>query len=144
MKKVILISCVSKKRSVGEYPACQLYLGPLFKNSYEYAIHTDPDMIHILSAKYGLIDYNEKISYYNLTLNDMNNEEIKEWSKNVLIKLKEKYNLEETHFTILAGSNYYEYLIPELKNYDLPCGNLPIGKRVQWLQQQNRENRKTK
>ena len=67
MKTVVLISCVANKRKDSEYPACDLYLGPLFKNSFEYAKNLKPDMIHILSAKHHLIKYNEKISDYNLT-----------------------------------------------------------------------------
>ena len=143
MKKVVLISCVSNKKSDGVYPACQLYAGPLFQNSFEYAQGLKPEMIHILSAKYKLISYKEPIASYNTTLNDMKDQEIQEWSTEVLKQLNDLYDIENTNFIILAGSNYYEYLIPNLKNYELPCGKLPIGKRIQWLQRENRKRRRS-
>ncbi len=140
-KTIVLLSCVSRKKT-GIQPACNLYAGPLFQNSYEYAINLNPDFIHIMSAKYGLIDYNQPIEKYDVTLNDMSSDEIHVWSDEVFLDLKEKYNLEETNFIILAGKNYYSGFIDRLPHKELPLGDMPIGYRVQWLQRANRNKRR--
>lgn len=132
-KTIVLLSCVSRKKN-GNRPACDLYTGPLFQNSWEYAKALKPDFIHIMSAKYGLLDYNEYIEKYDVTLNDMSNDEIHVWSDEIFLDLKSKYDLETTKFIILAGKNYYSGFIDKLPNVELPLGDLPIGKRVQWLQ----------
>ena len=105
-KTIVLLSCVSRKK-IGRRPACDLYTGPLFQSSWEYAKSLKPDFIHIMSAKYGLIDYNTTIEKYDVTLNDMSNDEIQVWSDELFLDLKETYNLDETKFIILAGKNYY-------------------------------------
>lgn len=139
MKKIVLISCVSKKK-LGKHPAAKLYEGPLFNYSYEYAKKLEPDHIHIISAKYGLIDYNTIIENYDVTLNDMKKDDIVEWSDQVFKDLNTKYDLDVTEFIILAGKNYYQFFIDKLPLVMLPLGNLPIGKRVQWLQKEVKKN----
>lgn len=143
MKTIVLLSCVSRKK-VGRRPACDLYTGPLFQNSWEYAKLLNPDFIHIMSAKYGLINYNELIETYDVTLNDMSKEDINIWSNKVLEDLKLKYDISDTKFIILAGKNYYDGFIDNLKQVELPLGSLPIGKRVQWLQNTIKELRRSK
>jgi hypothetical protein len=54
MRKVILISCVSKKRSL-KSKARDLYISALFKKNLHYALQQKPEQIFILSAKYGLV-----------------------------------------------------------------------------------------
>jgi hypothetical protein len=141
MKTIVLLSCVSRKK-VGLRPACDLYTGPLFQNSWEYAKALKPDFIHIMSAKYGLLDYNEKIETYDVTLNDMSKEEIGAWSTNIFDSLQSKYDISTTEFIILAGKNYYSGFIDKLPHKQLPLGDLPIGKRVQWLQTELKKNRR--
>jgi hypothetical protein len=57
----------------------------------------------------------------------------KAWSARVLEQLAGVCDLDADHFIILAGRNYYEYLLPGLKNVTLPLGNLPMGKRLELL-----------
>jgi formate dehydrogenase maturation protein FdhE len=79
----------------------------------------------------------EKIEKYDQTLNKMSKKERLEWTQKVLEQLKEKFDLNNTEFIILAGKNYYEFLIKKLPHYKIvPEEQLPIGKRVQWFQQQ--------
>jgi hypothetical protein len=138
LKTIVLLSCVSKKKA-GKQPACNLYGGPLFSSSWEYAKNLKPDFIHIMSAKYGLIDYKEVIEPYDVTLNDMDKETIQTWSDKVFNDLKSKYDIEKTKFIILAGKNYYSGFIDKLPHIELPLGSLPIGKRVQYLQNLNKK-----
>ncbi len=86
MKKIVLISCVSKKRPT-KSKARDLYISPLFRKNLEYALKLKPDQIFILSAKYGLVSLEEEIEPYDLTLNTMSANEVKDWSKGVLSDL---------------------------------------------------------
>ena len=140
MKKIYLISCVAKKLE-GTHEAYKLYSpSVLFKSHWNWALKqgaNPKENIFILSAKHQLISPFEKIEKYDLTLKTMKKEEKIEWTKKVVEQLKKKFKLEETEFIILAGRDYYEYLIKELPNYKLvPETPLPIGKRVQWFQRQ--------
>jgi hypothetical protein len=55
MKRVVLISCVSKKLPHAAL-AKDLYVSALFQFCLGYARTLEPDNIFILSAKYGLVD----------------------------------------------------------------------------------------
>ena len=70
MKKIVLISCVSQKRTQRS-KAKDLYVSVLFKKNLAYARRLNPDAIYILSAKYCLLDLETEIDPYNLTLNTM-------------------------------------------------------------------------
>jgi cytoplasmic iron level regulating protein YaaA (DUF328/UPF0246 family) len=132
MKKIILISCVSKKLD-RTAQAKDLYISPLFKKNLQYATSLNPDSIFILSAKYGLVHIHEEIEPYNVTLNNMPCRNIKEWADRVLNQLKTKSDIENDHFTLLAGNNYRKYLLPHLKHYNIPMEGLSIGRQLQWL-----------
>lgn len=139
MSKIVLISCVSQKNN---FPckAKDLYISPLFIKSLKYAKQLNPDKIYILSAKYGLLDSEKIVEPYNMTLKDFSKKEKLEWAQKVLIDLHEQTSLRKDEFIILAGSVYCENLLKHIKNYTLPMGNLPIGKRLKWLTENTQEN----
>ena len=105
MKKVTLISCVSKKLDF-KSKAQDLYQSPLFKKNLAYAKQINSDEIYILSAKYGLL----KIEPYDKTLNKMNVSEKKKWSNEIFQKLQKSETISSTNFIFLAGENYRKYL----------------------------------
>jgi hypothetical protein len=80
MKRIVLISCVSKKLS-HKAMAKDLYINPLFKLNLKYARQMKPDEIFILFAKYGLLKLDTEIKPYDLTLNEMSAKEIKRWAE---------------------------------------------------------------
>ena len=137
MAKVVLISCVSKKLR-HKSKAQDLYISPLFKKNLQYAKSLNTDKIFILSAKYGLLRLNEKIEPYDKTLNKMRSNEIKEWANSVLNQLKKSTDLENDEFIFLAGNNYREFLLPHIKQYNIPMQGLSIGKQLQWLTKRNK------
>jgi cytoplasmic iron level regulating protein YaaA (DUF328/UPF0246 family) len=92
MQKIVLISCVSKKRDQ-ICRARDLYISPLFKKNLQYAQKLTPDKIFILSAKYGLVGLDDEIEPYDLTLNTMSSREIKRWATGVLRVLAQKADL---------------------------------------------------
>jgi|SRR5271157_3007623 len=132
MQKIVLISCVSKKRSQRS-KARELYISPLFKKNLEYAFKLAPDKIYILSAKYGLVGLDDEIEPYDLTLNTMSANEIKQWANGVLRQLSENTDLQNDYFVFLAGEKYRKYLLPFISHYDIPLEGLPIGKQLQKL-----------
>ena len=132
MQKIVLISCVSKKRPQRS-KARELYISPLFKKNLEYALKLAPDKIYILSAKYGLVGLDDEIEPYDLTLNTMSANEIKQWAEGVLRQLSDKADLQNDQFIFLAGAKYRRYLIPHMANTQVPMEGLPIGKQLQRL-----------
>lgn len=132
MKKIVLISCVSKKRLV-KSKARDLYISPLFKKNLQYALTLQPDQVYILSAKYGLVSLEEEIEPYDLTLNTMTAREIKEWSDGVLSALRGKADLQEDHFIFLAGAMYRKYLVGQMTHVEVPFEGLTIGRQLQRL-----------
>jgi len=138
MKEIVLISCVAKKLE-GKHEAYKLYSpSTLFKAHWNYALKClkkDPKSeIFILSAKHGVISPFEKIEKYDMTLKTMSKNDKINWADNVILELAMMFDLKNTKFLILAGKDYYEYLIDILPYYKLiPEISLPIGKRVQWF-----------
>ncbi len=134
MTKVALIACVSKKAS-NKSKAKDLYQSPLFKFNLAYAEKWQAEKVFILSAKYGLIGLEEEIEPYNQTLNTMKSIERKQWAEHVLNQLQLKTDLQKDEFLILAGENYREHLLPQIKKYNLPLRGLGIGKQLHRLKE---------
>ena len=132
MKKIVLISCVSQKRSYRS-KSKDLYISTLFKKNLAYARRLNPDVIYILSAKYGLLDLETEIDPYNQTLNTMSTGEIRIWADKVLQQLRQVANLHDDHFIFLAGMKYRKYLLLNLRSYEIPLEGLTIGKQLQAL-----------
>jgi hypothetical protein len=76
MKRVVLISCVSRKLAHAAL-AKDLYVSALFQFWLRYARTLEPDNIFILSAKYGLVDLEQPLEPYNDTLNTKRDTEIR-------------------------------------------------------------------
>jgi len=135
MKKIVLVSCVSKKRAFRSR-AKDLYVSPLFRLNLQYAQKFEPDAIFVLSAKYGLVGLDEEIEPYDVTLNTMKVAERKAWGGEVIKQLQRYADLQEDHFIILAGERYRQYLLPHLMYYEIPLKGLSIGKQLQYLNNQ--------
>jgi hypothetical protein len=133
-KKIVLISCVSQKLPY-RAKAKHLYVSTLFKLNLKYANSLSPDDIYILSAKHGLLDLEQEIEPYELTLNNMGTAETREWANHVLQQLKSVASLEETEFIFLAGDKYRKYLLPHIKFVLVPLEGLRIGEQLQRLKE---------
>lgn len=125
MKKIVLISCSSKKLATRiKVKAKDLYNSPIFKYSLQYAESLKPDKIFILSAKWHLLNINEKIARYDVTLSYvspkvrknkpklkvLNKEEKQRWGKKVIKQLSKKSSLNNDRFIILAGKAYIKQI----------------------------------
>lgn len=135
MRKIVLISCVSKKKNCVA-KAEDLYQSALFKGALKYAKAMNADRIYILSALHGLLELHQKIAPYNKTLNTMKAKERKEWSEKVIRQLiEERLDLEQDIFIFLAGKKYREYLAEEIGKVQVPMEGLTIGKQLKFLKE---------
>lgn len=132
MKRIVLIACSARKREYAT-KVRELYDSDLFKKSLKYAEQLEPDAIFILSAKYELLELDEVISPYNLTLNNMKAAEVRQWAERVRGQLAKQADLAEDHFIFLAGMNYRKYLTPSMDSYSVPMEGKKIGEQLQFL-----------
>lgn len=134
MGRVVLISCVKRKRSI-QCAARDLYTSDWFKKAFAFAQTLSPDKVYILSAKYHLVDLDLIISPYELTLNKMDSIQIQSWSATVLQQLKKVTDLANDHFILLAGEKYRKQIIEQMVNYEIPMKGLQQGKQLKWLKE---------
>ena len=111
----------------------------LFRKAYSYATK-NYDFIAILSAKYGLLFPDDKIEPYNLTLNDMNSRQRKQWTETVFRQMRSRLKLEDFDKVFFhAGKMYREQLIPKLEEIgnkcETPLKHLGIGKQKAWYKE---------
>jgi cytoplasmic iron level regulating protein YaaA (DUF328/UPF0246 family) len=141
MKSLGLISCTKSKQN---YPckASEMYTASdLFSKAYSYAVK-NYDFVAILSAKYGLLFPDDKIEPYDLTLNDMNAHQRKEWAERVFNQMKSRLTLKNFAKVFFhAGKKYREYLIPKLENMgircEVPLKHLGIGEQKAWYKERD-------
>lgn len=120
MAKIALLSCTKSKLSYS-CPAKELYSpSRWFPLAYEYVRKIGAERVYILSALYGLVPEDQIISPYEKTLNDASYQEKRAWANKVITDLRQVSDLANDEFIIIAGRNYYEYLLPYLKHTTIP------------------------
>lgn len=148
MKRIVLISCVSRKKQ-HKAKAKDLYKGALFSNSLAYGEALKPDKIFILSAKYGLLDLEKEIEPYDVTLSYVSpnqrkkkpnlkvltKEEANSWGQEVINELGKFADLKKDRFIILAGQSYVKPIHNNLTNLDQPLKGVVQGKRLTKLKE---------
>ena len=139
MAKIALISCCSTKEKV-MFPktikAEFLYKSALFKKALKYAKEKIvADKIYILSAQEKLVSLDKQLSWYDYTLNKKSVDIVKAWSEEVRKQLRaEGVDFANDEIFILAGKNYYKYLITdEFSNVKYLYQNMKIGQILQFL-----------
>lgn len=131
--KIALVSCSKMKQNYA-CPAAEMYMpSNLFSLSYAYAKQV-AEKVFILSAKYGLLEENERISPYEFTLKQLPYKRRLDWAQYVLKQLRAKCDIENDEFIVLAGKDYYETLLPQLNHCSLPLEHQTIGERMATLE----------
>ncbi len=138
MAKVVLIACCKEKLD-HKAKASDMYISALFKKCLAYAHLLKPDAIYILSARYHLLDLNEMIEPYNLSLNSMQVDKIRQWAEIVLDQLREHADLQQDHFIFLAGEKYRRFLIPDICDYEIAMQGKSIGQQLHCLNEKLKE-----
>jgi hypothetical protein len=132
-----LVACVKTKLK-SKAPAKDLYISSLFTKSRRY-VESKGGHWRILSAKHGLVEPDQVIGPYEMTLNKMGIADRREWAARVL---KELVSLEPLpkQVVMLAGTRYRELLIPELQRRGIevviPMEGLAFGEQLSWLDSQ--------
>jgi len=128
-----LIGCVGLKLP-HKAKAKELYLSDLFKKSLAYCLK-NYEKNFILSALYGVVDLEEEIEPYDLTLNTMPKQLIYVWSEKVFGQLN-KILKDGDNVYFHCGENYSKFLMYMLMrvgvNCHFPLKSLQIGKRKQF------------
>lgn len=133
MKTIVLLSCVKKKKNCS-CKARELYDSTLFKYSLQYAEKLGPDKIFILSALHGVLELNQYIEPYNVTLKNMRTAEKRNWAQKAIQQLQEKgVDLCKDNIVFLAGEEYRKYLLPHIRHYEVPLQGLKLGPRLAYL-----------
>ena len=148
MKKIVLISCVSRKGKI-KAKAKDLYKGPLFSNSLDYGQVLKPDKIFILSALHHLLDLDTEIEPYDVTLSYVSpdkrkkkpnlkvltNEEANLWGAKVIEQLKQVADIKNDRFIVLAGQSYLKPIQNSLTHIVEPLKGIVQGKRPEKLKE---------
>ena len=132
------ISCVKTKRA---YPckAKDMYISPLFKKAYNYAVKRVPEeRIYILSAKYGLIPGEKIIEPYEKTISHARQIEQKIWSYRIIKEMNLYGISKKSKILILAGGGYRKYIERVLPNADCPVRGLTIGQMLKFYKNETK------
>jgi hypothetical protein len=113
--RIGLVGC-GKRKLRHAAPAQELYVGPLFRGRRAYVDRTCSRWF-ILSAKHGLVDPEQVLEPYDMTLDDASAEERRRWSRWVIGELHARLgNLASKTFEAHAGVNYLDFgLVDQLE-----------------------------
>lgn len=119
--KIALIGCSASKQGKDDptkmFKAQDIYTGYNFKKSKDIGVNMfECDDFYIISALHGLLDKDDLIAYYNVSLYDegMTADVRKQWAKKIIDELNKKFDLKNDEFYIFASDKYYEYLVKHL------------------------------
>lgn len=137
-----LLAC-SKKKTPHAAPAAQLYsASPLFRASLDYALSRSPGVTFVLSAKHGLVDLDETIEPYDMTIRDIGGRAARRaWGEHVVHELARRIDVVPGSIEVLAGLAYEQHVhapLVRLAKRDrdpwprptYPLAGLTIGPRI--------------
>lgn len=138
--KIGFVAC-SKTKGGQRLPAAALYTSPLFRKSLLAAIDSC-DKVFILSAKHGVLECDEPIDPYDLTLKTMKSAERAAWGERVGTQLKKMLNPGDKA-AMYCGKDYLSPLRSNLADLNViverPLGDLSLGSRLSLLKKLNGE-----
>lgn len=147
MKRIVLISCASKKEDK-KMKAKDLYISTLFKYSLAYAHLINPDKILILSALHHVLELEQEIEPYNVTLSNvpknkrklevkfLDSKEKKIWAIKVIELLSRHADLKRDEFIVLASQEYIKPIQNNIIHLEDRLKGLRIGERIKYLKAQ--------
>jgi len=131
-KKLLIIPCSKTKNKKNNCSAIDLYDGPFFKVIRK---HNPKNFdIIVMSAKYGIIDVNKKISYYDQKMTLDRAKELSTTVSDELDVILTRSYYDEVYINL--GKIYFEALKPSLnlfKNTKIHMASGGIGMRLHYL-----------
>lgn len=132
MPRYAFIACSKTKKSV-PCKAREVYQGTLFKKSLQFVLSQSYTDVFILSAKYGLLELDQVIDPYELTLKTFSKSERREWASKVQNQISEKQISGE--FWFFTGALYHEFF-----DGVFPLAGLALGRQLQWFDNRLQKN----
>lgn len=131
IRRIGLVACSKKKREA-RARAVELYDPSWSFRKARAIVRERCDAWWVLSAKHGLVHPGAKIDPYDLTLARLSRAERREWAEWVAGQLRQRYQIENTHFLVLAGRHYAAALdgFPQMET---PLAGLGTGHQRHWL-----------
>ncbi len=102
VSRLLVVSCSKNKKRLNDVPAIELYDGPFFKVLRKFDFSRID--ILILSAKYGLIDQHEIISFYDEKMNKVRAYQLRDKVSTTLHHVLSTRNYREVFFEL--GKDY--------------------------------------
>ena len=133
---IALVGCV-KRKAPGPARAGELYESALFRDR-RGDVETRAARWFILSAKYGLVEPEDLIEWYDLDLSDLSRQERREWAAGVLATLRAKLgDLAGYRFEVHAGQSYFDFgleagLVASRAAVNIPTRGLAYGLQRQY------------
>ena len=135
-----LVSCTKLKRGEPSAPG-NLYAPSAYFRKMRAYCEANHDHWYVLSAKHGLLEPDgEPIEPYDQTLRDATLGEKQKWAREAFEQLQSQETLDEdTTLVIHAGRDYYEALLPLLRDTGvsvvIPTEGLGLGEKMAWYNQ---------
>ena len=125
-----VIACGNTKRTEPAR-AQDLYVGPLFR-AYRAWITGNCDRWVILSAKHGVLEPDQVIEPYDVTLKRLNARQLASWYINVRWQLCRMFN--DAFYLVLGGARYRTALDVFPHSYPMAgLADMRFGKQLGWL-----------
>ena len=140
MVKVALIGCTSRKMKTPCEAKKMYSASAYFKYKLEYCKKINVDEIYILSSKYGLLELDDIIEPYDCYLKKQTIEYKNEWNEIILNELKDKTDINNDEFILLAGRAYVDDLKKSLNNTYNPVEGLGYGDQLKYFKEYEEEH----
>ncbi|MDR7073851.1 DUF6884 domain-containing protein [Fictibacillus barbaricus] len=141
MKRKIGLLATARKKALKPSAAIELYISPLFVKSVRYA-ENHYDEFFFYSAKEGLLQKDQQIEPYNVSIKNFSPSEKREWAEKVILELLEHVNPQQSIIYLHGGLVYREHLQPALEKagfqYEVPLEGYSIGNQLKWYDEQDK------
>ena len=136
-RRLLLISCSASKRNLRNRPAIEVYDGPSYRMLRKYT-RSDMDIL-ILSAKYGLITHDERISNYDQRMTKQRALDLRDETTTKLVSVIKTHDYHEVYVDLGAAYRYaIDFNDPVLRSINFKFNEGTIGIRLHnlktWLE----------
>lgn len=142
MLTIALVAC-AKTKLAAPAPARELYASPLFRLTSQL-VDAAPEYFawYVVSAKHGLVDPDETVERYDVTLAALRPAEREQWARRTAGDLAARYKDAlargvDVQVDLYAGALYRRALVPHLARAGFrvraPLAGLRIGQQLAWL-----------
>ena len=130
----LLLGCVSRKLTT-RAPAKELYCSSLWRRRRAYAESSGRPWL-ILSALHGLVDPDELLDPYDVSLRQLSAAERRAWGERVVEALTKRLTVLDATFEVHAGSHYLTAIEAPLERcgarIEAPLAHLRLGQQLAW------------